>query len=253
MSGQGICVGIVSGKGGTGKTSLTAGIGAALAKLGKRTLCMDCGNLRNLDLAMGLTEQSLMDFTDVAAGRVALKNAVAEHPLQPGLFLLNAPASGGVASLTRPEMDALADEIKSGFDFCLMDAPSGMGGAFPLILSASDRVLVVCGLDPLSARDAQRVVMELDAFPSDAARLIVNRFDASPFRRREITVDDVMDEAGLPLMGLVPQDGAVSRALGRGAPVTLSEPNSAASRACERIARRLNGESVKIPRPYLML
>ena len=247
---SGLCICIASGKGGTGKTSLTAGIGAALAKLGKRALCMDCGGLRNLDLAMGLTEQSLMDYADVAAGRATLKDAAVEHPIQPNLFLLNAPASGGAGGLTRLEMDALAAHIRRHFDFCLMDAPSGVGGALPAVLSASDRVLVVCGADSLSVRDAQRVVMELDAFPSGAARLIVNRVTVSPFRQPETTIDDVMDQVGLPLAGLVPEDAAFSRALGRGLPVTLAEPRSAASRACERIARRLCGEDVKIPRLY---
>ena len=247
---HGICVGFVSGKGGTGKTSLLVGIGAALAKLGKKTLCVDCDGLRNLDLAMGLTELSLMDYADVAAGRAALQDAAVEHSLQPNLFLLNAPASGGTESLTRLEMNALAAHIRSHFDFCLMDAPSGIDGAFPLVLGASNRVLLVCGTDALSRRDAQRVVMELDAFPSDAARLIVNRVAVSPFRRPEVTIDDVIDQVGLPLAGLVPEDAAFARALGRGLPVTLAEPNSAASRACARIARRLCGEDVKIPRLY---
>lgn len=250
MSAQGICIGFASGKGGTGKTSALVGIGAALAKSGKRTLCVDCDGLRNLDLAMGLTEQSLMDYTDVAAGRVTLQDAAVEHPSQPGLFLLNAPASDAAESLSRPEMNALAAHIRSHFDFCLMDAPSGIGGALPLVLGASDRVLLVCGMDPLSRRDAQRVVMELDAFPSGAARLIVNRVQPSPFRQAEVTVDDVMDQVGLPLAGLLPQDAAFARALNRGLPVTLTEPRSAAARACTRIARRLCGEDVKIPRLY---
>ncbi len=247
MSLRGVCIGFLSGKGGTGKTSLLAGIGAALAQLGGRVLCMDCDSLRGLDLAMGLTEQALMDFTDVASGRVALKDAVAEHPLQPGLFLLNAPASGG---LTPSEMRALAGHIRSLFDFCLMDAPPGLGGAVRLVIGAADRVLLVCNADPLSRRSAQRVVMELDAFPSGAARLIANGVKPSPFRAPDVTIDDIMDEVGLPLMGLVPQDEAFARALKRGLPVTLAEPKSAAARACFRIARRISGQDVKIPPPY---
>jgi septum site-determining protein MinD len=150
----------------------------------------------------------------------------------------------------RLEINALAALIRGRFDFCLMDAPSGMGGGFQWVLSAADKVLVVAGADALSRRDAQRVAMELGAFPSDAARLIVNRVKPAPFHTPETTIDDVMDEVGLPLMGLVPDDAAFARALRRGLPVTMAEPRSAASRACARIARRMVGESVKIPRLY---
>lgn len=249
MSGQGICVCFASGKGGAGKTSLAAGIGAALAALGKRVLCVDCDPLRNLDLAMGMAEQAFMDFGDVAAGRAALEEAAVEHPRRPGLFLLNAPAFGG-ETLSGGDMRALAAQIRARFDFCLLDAPAGVGEAFRLALAASDRVLVVAGADALSRRAAQRVSMELGAFPAGAARLIVNRVRPAPFRAPETTVDDIMDYAGLPLMGLVPEDAAFSRALRRGLPVTVAEPKSAASRACARIARRVAGENAGIPPLY---
>ena len=244
MPHQGICIGFVSGKGGTGKTSLVAGIGAALAEAGKRTLCVDCDTeFRNLDLVMGLTEQSLMDFTDVAAGRCTLEEAATEHPARPGLFLLNAPVPGG-ESVTELEMNALAAHIREYFDFCLMDAPSGMGDGFRLVTGAANRVLLVAEMSPLSVRNAQRVVTELDAFD---ARLIVNRVRLSPFRRPELTIDDIMDNIGLLLAGLVPEDDAVSKALCRGA---LVKPDSAAGRACRNIARRIGGEYVPLPRIY---
>ena len=90
MSGQ--CIAVVSGKGGTGKTSLTAGVGTALAQSGKRVLCVDCDiGLRNLDLALGLTDRALMDFSDVALDRCPLEAAVVAHPSIPNLYLLTAP------------------------------------------------------------------------------------------------------------------------------------------------------------------
>lgn len=252
MPRQGICIGFVSGKGGTGKTALLIGIGAALAQFGKRTLCMDCdADFRNLDLAMGLTEQSLMDFTDVAAGRCTLADAVTEHPLQAGLFLLNAPARDD-ERLMKTQMQALSAHIRRHFDYCLMDAPPGLGDGFRLVTGAADSILVVAELDALSRRAAQKVALELERFPPDAARLIVNRVNVRrfPFRRPEMTVDDMMDTAGLPLMGLVPEDEAVSLALSKGIPVTLLSPESAAARACRNIARRVTGEAVRLPRPY---
>ena len=247
---RGICIGFVSGKGGTGKTCLSAGIGAALAASGHRTLCVDCDTtFRNLDLALGLSELALMDFSDVISGRCTLEDAAVEHPARPGLFLLNAPVSGG-DTVTPTEMNALAAHIRHNFDFCLLDAPPGMGEGFSLVRGAAERILLVAEMNPLAVRDAQRVVMELDAFPPGDARLIVNRVRRSPFRRAEVTVDDIMDAVGLPLAGLVPDDETVSEALRRGVPVTLARPDSVAARACKNIARRVAGEAVPLPRLY---
>ena len=90
MKGQ--CIAVVSGKGGTGKTSLTAGVGTALAQSGRSVLCVDCDiGLRNLDLALGLTDRALMDFSDVALKRCSLESAVVAHPNIRGLYLLTAP------------------------------------------------------------------------------------------------------------------------------------------------------------------
>ena len=92
MEQRGQCIAVVSGKGGTGKTSFTAGVGTALALSGRRVLCVDCDiGLRNLDLALGLTDRALMDFSDVAQGRCSLESAVVTHPQLPNLALLTAP------------------------------------------------------------------------------------------------------------------------------------------------------------------
>ena len=90
MDGQ--CLAVVSGKGGTGKTSFTAGVGCALALQGLRVLCLDCdAGLRNLDIVLGLSDLAFMDFSDVIQGRCSLLDATVEHPRVPGLFLLTAP------------------------------------------------------------------------------------------------------------------------------------------------------------------
>ena len=244
MPDRGMCIGFVSGKGGTGKTSVLAGTGAALARLGRRTLCMDCcPGLRNLDLVMGLSEQSLMDFSDVIAGRCTLEEAVVEYPGKPGLFLLNAPADAG-EHVTPLQMQTLSGHIRSTFDVCLMDAPSDMGDGFTNVVSASDWVIVVTTPHPCARRNAQRVVMELSAFPPGDVRLIVNRVRRTPFHAAETNIDDIMNQTGLPLLGLVPEDSAFNRGL----PVTLAPPHCAAAQACSRIAQRIQGEPVPLPR-----
>ena len=148
---RGQCIAVVSGKGGTGKTSFTAGVSTALAMSGKRVLCVDCDiGLRNLDLALGLSDRTLMDFSDVAQGRCALESAVVEHPRIPGLFLLTAPVRSRRLSVTQQEMAALLSQIRSRYDYCLLDAPAGLGTGFQLATFAADRCIVVTATDPSS-------------------------------------------------------------------------------------------------------
>lgn len=242
MEKRGQCIAVVSGKGGTGKTSFTAGVGAALALSGRQTLCLDCDiGLRNLDLALGLSDRALMDFTDVAQGRCSLASAVVEHPRLPGLFLLTAPVRARTQSVTEPEMARLLAEIRDQFDYCLLDAPAGLGTGFLLATSDADRAVVVTTADASSLRDAQHTVMELDCFGAGALHLVVNRVRKKMLRNMHATIDDAIDKAGLPLIGVVPEDDTLPLSLNRGVPLLLADSQSAAAAAYRNIAKRIQG------------
>ena len=243
MNGQ--CIAVVSGKGGTGKTSLTAGVGTALALSGKRVLCVDCDiGLRNLDLALGLTDRALMDFSDVALNRCSLESAVvravAPHPSVSGLYLLTAP-------LTLPEdfpgeagfRDLLA-QARQAYEYVLVDSPAGLGAGFRLAVCAADRCVVVTTQDASSLRDAQHTVMELRQFGSGRLHLVVNRVKKKLLHSMHATIDDAIDKAGLPLIGVVPEDDALPLALNRGVPLLLASRGGAAG-AYRNIAIRLQG------------
>ena len=241
------CIAVVSGKGGTGKTSFVAGVGSALALGKRRVLCLDCDvGLRNLDLALGLTDRALMDFSDVAQGRCSLTQAVVEHPDIPGLFLLTAPVRTRRSPVTWEQMIRLMREVREQFDLCLLDAPAGLGGGFALATCAADRCVVVTTSDASSLRDAQHTVMELHRFPSGTLHLVVNRVRKKMLRSMHATIDDAMDKAGLPLLGVVPEDDALPLCLNRGTP--LLPPDSSAAAAYRNIARRLQGERVPLLR-----
>lgn len=241
-------IAVVSGKGGTGKTSFTTLTGMALAQLGKKTLLLDCDiGLRNLDLYLGVSDRALMDFTDVIAGRTTLAQAVVRHPLYPNLYLLTAPVSFGVRLPSKREMQRLIDEIRRHFDFCLIDAAAGIGEAFALATCCADRAVVVTTNDPSSLRDAQRTVMELQRFPSGQLHLVVNRVRRKLLQSLHTTIDDAIDAAGLPLLGVIPEDENVPAVLGRGLSQRLKY-RSGALCACENIARRLCGERVRLMR-----
>ena len=242
------CVAVVSGKGGTGKTSFTAGVGAALAISGRRVLCLDCDvGLRNLDIALGLSDRTLMDFSDVAQGRCGLDAAAVEHPQIPGLFLLTAPARMRERPVTEAEMEALLREVRKRFDFCLLDAPAGLGYGFRLAVCGADRCVVVTTADASSLRDAQHTVMELDRFPAGQLHLVVNRVRRKMLRHMHATIVDAIDRAGLPLLGVVPEDDALPLCMNRGLSIALADGQSAAA-AYRNIAKRLQGERVPLLR-----
>lgn len=246
---MGQCIAIVSGKGGTGKTSFTAGVGEALALSGRRVLCLDCDvGLRNLDLALGLSDRALMDFSDVAQGRCSLDSAVVEHPQLPGLFLLTAPVRTRGRPVTETQMADLLAEVRKRYDFCLLDAPAGLGTGFLLATAAADRAVVVTTTDPSSLRDAQHTVMELGSFGNGKLHLVVNRVRKKLLRSMHATIDDAIDKAGLPLIGVVPEDDTLLLSLNQGIPLLLASSQSPAAWAYRNIAARLQGGRVPLLR-----
>ena len=248
MAPKGQCIAVVSGKGGTGKTSFCAGVGAALAVTGLRVLCLDCDiGLRNLDLALGLSDRALMDFSDVAQGRCSLDEAVVEHPKVPGLYLLTAPARSRGQPVSEAQMAQLLAEVRKRFDYCLLDAPAGLGTGFRLATCGADRCVVVTTTDASSLRDAQHTVMELERFPQGRLHLVVNRVRKRLLRQLHATIDDAIDKAGLPLLGVVPEDEHLLVCLNQGVPLLLADSRTAAA-AYRNIARRIQGERIPLLR-----
>ena len=242
---MGKIIAVVSGKGGTGKTSFTANTGLALASLDQRVLCMDCDiTLRNLDLVLGLSDRALMDFSDVLAEHCTLEQAVVTHEKYRSLDLLAAPMADRPLALTVRQLAALAREIREKYDWCLMDAPAGLGQGFKMAACMADQVIVVTTTDISAMRDAQRTAMELSAFPANAVHLVVGRVSRKTLRALHTTIDDAIDTAGLPLLGVIPEDEDVPYCLNRG--LVLRDRNFYAARAYENIAKRIMGRKMPL-------
>lgn len=243
---MGTAIVITSGKGGTGKTSVTAGVAASLALLGRRVLCIDMDiGLRNLDISLGMNDRALMDFADVTLGRCPLERAAVAHPQLPGLNLLTAPMSLS-PQLTVEGVRRLLDTARTLYDYVLIDSPAGLGAGFQLACGAADRGLVVATNDTSSLRDAQRTVAELAHLAQ--IHLVMNRIQPKLLRQLRTTIDDAMDAAGLPLMGIVPEDPRVIISANLGQPLALSLGRQGAATACMNIAKRLEGQRVPIMR-----
>lgn len=242
---MGSAIMVTSGKGGTGKTSTTAGLSSCLAALGKRVLCVDLDiGLRNLDLALGMDDRAVMDFTDVMERRCPLLTAATEHPKIRNLYLLTAPLS-----LEDPDIPSFCRMMKDAcdcFDFVFMDSPAGLGDGFRLAMAAADRAVVVSATEPAALRDAQRAVAELSG-QVEEIHLVMNRVQPKLIRKLRTSIDHAMDTAGLPLIGIVPEDRDVMMAAGRGVPLVLFSHGRAAH-AYLNIAKRLMGTKVPLMR-----
>lgn len=244
---MGKIIAVVSGKGGTGKTSFTANTGLALAALGYRVLCLDCDiTLRNLDLALGLSDSALMDFSDVLEGRCTLSEAVVSHRRYTKLDLLAAPVTDERPTYTSRQMGELFRQIRTVYDYCLVDAPAGLGLGFHLAVDNADSAVVVTTTDQTALRDAQRTVMELSHLPAGRVHLVVGRVQRRMLRALRTNIDDAIDSAGLPLLGVIPEDRDVALAVNRGFP--LRDFNDYASRAYDNIAKRIAGQRVPLMR-----
>lgn len=242
---MGVAIAVVSGKGGTGKTSFVANVGLSLAGMGYRVLCLDCDiGLRNLDLALGLSDRAVMDFTDVIFGNCTLEEAIAPHPDRTGAYLLTAPVRM-TTGLTDEDFGRLLKEVRENFDYCLMDSSAGIGEAFRLTTAQADRAIVVTTTDSTSLRDAQRTVMELGHI--ETVHMVVNRCRGKLLRALRQTLDDAIDAAGLPLLGVVPEDAAVTMAAASGVPLVLATYRGAAP-AYLNISKRLMGQRVPLLR-----
>lgn len=236
-------IALLSGKGGTGKSTAAAALACALSELGRSVVCVDAdAELRNLDLCLGLGDEALLDYGDVLAGRCPLTKALVASPEFPGLRLLAAPpepVGGGLADLL--------PELRERFDYCLIDYPGGLGAFAGEAAALADRVLVVATADPCSHRDAERTAQLLRRENGPELYLIMNRVNPSLLRAQGLTLDDSIDRIGLRLIGYVPEDVRVTQALSAGKPLpAFDRRRRGAAAAFRRIARRIDGQKVPI-------
>ena len=240
---MGELIAIVSGKGGTGKTSLCAGIGQALAESGENVLCIDCDvGMRNLDIALGLSRLGVLSCQE--AREYGLDKAT-QHPDFPTLRFLTAPMNCSAEAVDLSDFGQLLEEARSQYDYTLLDAPAGIEAGFRLAARYADRIILVTGADPASVRDAGRAGQLLQDMDKHSVRIIVNRIDPKMVKARGLTVDDIMDRTGLPLLGIVPEDPEVVLAAVFETPL-LKKRKKGAAAACRRIAKRIQGRRVPV-------
>lgn len=248
MSGR--VVTVTSGKGGVGKTTTTANLGIALARLGKKVVVIDADiGLRNLDIVMGLENRIVYDLVDVVEGRAKVKQAMIKHKQFPDLYMIPAAQTRDKSAVSPADMVQLCNELRKEYDFIVIDSPAGIERGFRNALAPADDILIVTNPEVSAVRDADRVIGLIEAENKGPARLILNRLKIEAMRKGEmLSPDDVTDILAIKLIGIVPEDDGVVSASNNGTPVALSE-TTRSGQAFNNIARRLCGEEV----PFISL
>lgn len=242
---MGELIAVLSGKGGTGKTSLCAGLSTALAQMGKKVLCIDCDiGLRNLDISLALCDSGALSFVDVYRGGYQLSQA-SVHEAFPNLYFLTAPVNLQADSVDQEAFARLLRQAKREFHYVFLDAPAGLDAGFQLCAKHADRIILVTNPEPSAIRDAARTGQELERMKKHSVRIIVNRVRKKLLDVTKRTIDDVMDESGLPLLGVVPEDENVTLAAAFETPL-LKYTKKGAAAACIRIAKRIHGLPIPI-------
>jgi septum site-determining protein MinD len=249
---------VTSGKGGVGKTTSTASIGAALAQTGKRVCVVDFDvGLRNLDLVLGAERRVVYDFINVAQGDAKLTQALIRDKRVDTLHLLAASQTRDKDALSVEGVERVIGELRSGFDWVLCDSPAGIERGALLAMRFADQAIVVTNPEISSVRDSDRIIGLLDSKTRRAEsgermdkQLLLTRFDTNRSGRGEmLSVVDVLDILSIPLLGVIPESEEVLRASNLGAPVTINGSVGPAGRAYKEAARRLVGETLPVAVP----
>ncbi len=238
---------VTSGKGGVGKTTATANLGAALAALGKKVVAIDADiGLRNLDVVMGLENRIVYDLVDVVEGTCRLRQAMIKDKRLPELYLIPAAQSRDKTAVTPGDMIELTNQLREEFDFIFIDSPAGIEQGFKNAIAPADRVLIITTPEVSAVRDADRIVGLVEAEEKGPADLIVNRMRLNMVKRGDmLATDDVLDILAINLIGVVPEDEAIITSTNTGRPAAMDN-HSLAGQAFRHIARRLTGETVPL-------
>lgn len=234
---------ITSGKGGAGKSTVSAGLGCALARLGRRVLLVDGdAGLRSLDVMLGIGGAAVYDMADILSGNCQAVHAIYPSPICPNVFVIPAPVS--LEQMASPdEMVELCRQFSEFYDEIIIDCPAGVGRGFLTAIAAADRALVVTTPDMVCARDAQIVARMLDE-RGIPAHLIVNRLRPRPILKGKMPdIDEVIDTAGVQLIGVLPEDEMVAIANAYGKPLPTE---SYAAECFANVAGRYLGNAVPL-------
>ena len=249
---------VTSGKGGVGKTTSTAALGAALAQAGQNVVVIDFDvGLRNLDLVLGAERRVVYDFINVINGDAKLSQALIRDKRLDTLSLLPASQTRDKDALTEEGIARVIADLRARFDWVICDSPAGIERGATLAMRFADEAIIVCNPEVSSVRDSDRIIGLLDSKTELAEKgeriekhILIARYDPARAARGEMLgIKDVLDILSIPLLGIIPESEEVLRASNLGTPVTLNDPTCAPAQAYRDAAARLRGQNVPMTVP----
>lgn len=239
---------VTSGKGGVGKTTTVANLGVGLATLGGKKVVMvdtDIG-LRNLDVVMGLENRIVYDLVDVVEGTCRIRQALIKDKRYEGLYLMPAAQTRDKNAVNPEQMRKLCADLRSEFDFVLIDCPAGIEQGFRNAVAGAQKAIVVTTPEVSAVRDADRIIGLMEAEELNQIQLIINRMRPQMVKRGDMMdMDDIQDILSVPILGVVPEDEAIVVSTNRGEPAVM-DGKARAAQAYKNITRRLLGENVPL-------
>lgn len=231
---------VASGKGGTGKTTVVANLGATLAMEGQRTLVVDMDmGLRNLDLYLGMESNVVYDVSDVMNGVCRIKQALIKDKSFPGLYLMAASPKRADGEITPLHMKVLCEKLRGQFDYIIVDGPAGIDDGLAVASAGADMAVVVVSPDYAAARDGEMVRLVLKEMGIERVGFVVNKLNMEMIRKGFAPdVSEIVRGFQRELLGVIQYDENISISTNLGVPVVFMRETYIADNF-RKISRRI--------------
>ena len=220
-----------SGKGGVGKTTTIANIGAGLSRLDKKVVMLDTDmGLRNLDVVMGLENRINYNLLDLLENKCRLQQALIRDKRFPNLYLIPASLKFVPMEQYKVQFQQLLYKLKQEFDYCLIDCPAGIDQGFYFAISVADRAMILTTPQISAVKDAGRVLKILCGTNISRLELIINEYDEKMVRKHYVlSKEDIKELFDMPVLGTIPHDYKVTISQNNGLPVISMRSKAAKS------------------------
>lgn len=238
-------ISVISGKGGTGKSTVSAGVALALAKRAKTVLLIDLDiGLRSLDIMLAMENIMIFDIGDIFSGACTFKKAVVAHPFVRSLHVLCSPLTVS-SNFDIDRLIKLIKTSKTKYDYVVLDLPAGVGLSVILTKELCDQAIIVTTFDTVTVRDSRKICDILAREQTLLAKIIVNRVEKEQVKSSSIAdIDEIMDSIGAPLLGVIKEDRFIKSVLVNG--LDPQNDKSKIVKTFSAIASRIDGTHAPI-------